>query len=171
MEQAHVPVCAECAAPGASPGLMRNHWYIVAESAELRSTRPLSRRLSGQGLVLFRSPQGEAVALPDRCPHRNVPLSGGRLRKGCLQCPYHGWEFDASGQCVYIPSLNSDEKIPPGARLEPLPLREQQGYIWVWQAATASSPAPCTATISARVGWAVPPPPSCPSLSRAATSC
>jgi phenylpropionate dioxygenase-like ring-hydroxylating dioxygenase large terminal subunit len=58
------------------------------------------------------------------------------LRAGCLQCPYHGWEFDASGQCVYIPSLNPGEKIPPGARLQPLPLREQQGYIWVWQADT-----------------------------------
>lgn len=111
---------------------MRNAWYIVAESHELKAGKPLARRLHGEGVVLFRSPEGKATALPDRCPHRNVQLSRGKLRKGCLQCPYHGWEFDARGRCVYIPSLNQEDKIPPGAHLSPLPLREQQGYLWLW---------------------------------------
>lgn len=111
---------------------MRNAWYIAAESRELKSGKPLARRLHGEGLVLFRSSGGDAVALPDRCPHRNVQLSRGKLKKGGLQCPYHGWEFDGQGRCVYIPSLNPGEKIPAGAHLAPLPICEQQGYIWVW---------------------------------------
>lgn len=111
---------------------MRNAWYVAAESHELKAGKPLARRLHGEGLVLFRSPQGQAVALPDRCPHRNIRLSRGKICKGRLQCAYHGWEFDHMGRCVTIPSLNAGEKIPPGAHLTPLPVREQQGLLWVW---------------------------------------
>lgn len=111
---------------------MRNAWYVVAESHELKMSKPLARRLQGEELVLFRTPQGQAVALPDRCPHRNVRLSRGKIHKGHLQCPYHGWEFDAQGRCVYIPSLDTHQRIPAAAHLNPLPLIEQQDLIWVW---------------------------------------
>jgi phenylpropionate dioxygenase-like ring-hydroxylating dioxygenase large terminal subunit len=60
-------------------------------------------------LVLFRS-QGRAAALLDRCPHRNVPLSLGRvLADGRLECAYHGWQFDYEGVCRKIPGLANEE--------------------------------------------------------------
>jgi phenylpropionate dioxygenase-like ring-hydroxylating dioxygenase large terminal subunit len=111
---------------------MRNAWYIAAESKDLKPGKILARRLHGEGLVLFRSENGQAVALPDRCPHRNVQLSRGKLKQGRLQCAYHGWEFNPEGRCVFIPSLNADEKIPPGAHAQLLPICEQQNYVWVW---------------------------------------
>jgi len=134
---------------------MRNAWYIAAESHELKSGKPLARRLHGDGLVLFRGPTGEAVALPDRCPHRNVQLSRGKIKNGGVQCPYHGWEFDAQGHCVFIPSLNSGEKIPPGAHIQPLQILEQQGYIWVWTGdrAPETSETPFVFPHYSEAGW------------------
>lgn len=110
---------------------MRNQWYIACEATELKQS-PLSRKILGEPIALFRDGSGQASALVDRCPHRNVQLSGGRVVEGKLQCPYHGWEFNAEGQCVYIPSLTEAEKIPSTACTRTYPLIEQDGYVWVW---------------------------------------
>ena len=60
--------------------------------------------IAGVPLVLFRS-LGRAGALVDRCPHRNVPLSLGRvLPDGRLECAYHGWQFDTAGNCIDMPN-------------------------------------------------------------------
>lgn len=111
---------------------MENSWYIAAESQHVKASKPLAVEVLGQSVVLFRNRDGQAVALPDRCPHRNVKLSGGRVCQGQVRCPYHGWEFDASGRCVYIPSLLKGESIPPGAVLSPYHVQEQDGYVWLW---------------------------------------
>lgn len=111
--------------------MLNNAWYIAAESRELK-TKPLARTLAGVPVVLFRDRRGQASALFDRCPHRNVQLSGGRVIEGRLQCPYHGWEFNPQGQCEKIPALADQQDIPKAACTRVLPLAEQQGYLWVW---------------------------------------
>jgi phenylpropionate dioxygenase-like ring-hydroxylating dioxygenase large terminal subunit len=110
---------------------MRNHWYIACEAKALRD-RPLARRILGEPIALFRDAAGKPVAVVDRCPHRNVQLSGGRVVAGRLQCPYHGWEFDQTGCAVYIPSLTEGEKIPSTACTQTYPVIEQDGYVWAW---------------------------------------
>jgi phenylpropionate dioxygenase-like ring-hydroxylating dioxygenase large terminal subunit len=110
---------------------MRNHWYIACESTQLKA-KPLARRILGEPIVLFRDATGTATALVDRCPHRNVQLSGGKVVEGKLQCLYHGWEFDGSGRAVFIPSLTDGEKIPSAACTPAYPLLERDGYVWVW---------------------------------------
>ena len=78
-------------------GLARG-WHPVAFVSDL-GARPLAATLMDRPLAIFRS--GDAVAiLEDRCPHRNVPLSGGRCVGGQIECPYHGWRFDAAGAPV-----------------------------------------------------------------------
>ncbi|MDR3617116.1 MAG: aromatic ring-hydroxylating dioxygenase subunit alpha [Candidatus Obscuribacterales bacterium] len=76
-------------------------WLAVATTSELRN-RPLTRTVIGLPIVLFRHSGGVAAML-DRCPHRNVPLSAGSVNNDALQCSYHGWEFNPTGQCVNIP--------------------------------------------------------------------
>ncbi len=111
------------------PPRVRRGWYIVARSRDVRA-RPVQRRLFGLPLVVFRDGRGDVGVLVDRCPHRNVPLSGGRIVGGDLQCPYHGWRFDASGHCTVLPALDG---TPDRAhRAAALPVREQQGYVWAW---------------------------------------
>lgn len=105
-------------------------WYVLATSDELRTT-PLSRKLWGIPLVVFRDGTGRAGVLLDRCPHRNVPLSGGDVVEGQLQCPYHGWRFDGEGNCRFIPSLKGD--CEARARNTPaFAVRELDGFVWVY---------------------------------------
>lgn len=106
------------------------YWYIAAKSKELKKS-PLHTTLWNTPLVLFRDAQGEAHALLDRCPHRNVPLSRGTVQENNIQCPYHGWEFDGSGICNHIPARVQDTASAT-RNVPAYPVREQQGYIWVY---------------------------------------
>ena len=80
-----------------------DHWYVACLSADLsrKGDRPVKRTILGSPLVLFRDAEGRAAALVDRCPHRNAPLSFGRIRPDdrTLECGYHGWRFDGAGRC------------------------------------------------------------------------
>ena len=86
-----------------------DEWYPVYRSERLRRA-PVSVTLMGKPLVLFRTASGEPAALIDRCPHRNVPLSLGKVRGDNLRCIYHGWEFDRGGQCRAVPGLIGDTR-------------------------------------------------------------
>ena len=108
----------------------RDEWYPVARSDRLRE-RPLAAMLFGTPLVVFRARGGAAAVLVDRCPHRNVPLSLGRVRGDNLQCIYHGWEFDRDGQCRAIPGLVGDVRARE-RRATAFACVEQQGFVWAW---------------------------------------
>lgn len=111
---------------------VRSAWYVLALSDELRD-KPLRRTLLDTPIVLFRGASGAVGALLDRCPHRNVPLSFGAVVGETLQCGYHGWRFERSGQCSLVPALDGQADAPARAvtRYE---VREQQGFVWVWGA-------------------------------------
>lgn len=111
-------------------------WWPVATSRQLDRTHPLARVLHGRPLVLFRDASGRPAALPDRCPHRFAPLSAGRVCEGALECPYHGWRFDAAGHCTRAPG--SLQARSDSALLQPLRCQETHGLIWVTQTAPAN---------------------------------
>lgn len=110
---------------------MLNHWYIAANSEDVKN-KPVSCKILNEAIVLFRDQSGNISALVDRCPHRNVLLSKGKVVNGNIQCPYHGWEFNNQGKCVNIPSLVNTDKIPSSACTNSYPVIEQDSYIWVW---------------------------------------
>lgn len=109
-------------------GFLRNSWYVAAWDREV-SRKLLARTLLGEPLVLFRKESDEPVALEDRCCHRQLPLSMGRLEGDALRCGYHGLLFDSAGKCVEIPG---QESIPPQARVRSYPTVERFNWIWVW---------------------------------------
>lgn len=100
-------------------------WHPVAYEKELAPGRPLGVRLMGTPIALFRTRAGPA-GLIDRCPHRNVPLSGGKVCGDALACPYHGWVFDAFGRCVAVPGVRGET----GARATPVAVTSRHGLIW-----------------------------------------
>jgi len=112
---------------------LTRHWYVACRS-EVLGEQPIARTVLGQPLVLFRDRSGNAAALLDRCPHRNVPLSLGRVtRSGHLECRYHGWQFDGTGQCRLVPGLVADS--PSRERRCPrAAVREREGLVWVYAA-------------------------------------
>jgi phenylpropionate dioxygenase-like ring-hydroxylating dioxygenase large terminal subunit len=124
---------------------LQHHWYVVAESHDLAAddagTRasgftehggvPLAVQLLGVDYVVWRSANGELVAAPDRCPHRESPLSIGTISGGCLTCPYHGWTFGDGGACVEVPSSGPGRPVPPKAHLPVINVRERYGLVWL----------------------------------------
>src|SRR5690349_7791877 len=105
-------------------------WYAVALAREV-TTEPRAVTILGRHLAIWRDGEGRVVALPDRCSHRNAPLSYGQVQDGCLVCPYHGWTFDGRGACVLVPSAGPDAAIPPRAHLQPHHCVERYGLVWV----------------------------------------
>jgi phenylpropionate dioxygenase-like ring-hydroxylating dioxygenase large terminal subunit len=108
-----------------------HYWYVACLSRQLRHDRPLARTVLGLPLALFRDSAGRAVAVVDRCPHRNVALSLGRVREGLLECRYHGWRFDREGRCRTIPGLVDENPDKRARRASTLPTTEHDGFVWV----------------------------------------
>lgn len=108
---------------------LKRSWHPVARSADVGG--PLAVGLLGEDLVVWRDPAGTVVAAPDRCTHREAPLSAGTAERGCLTCPYHGWTFGEAGRCVSVPSAAPGVPVPPKAHLVTLPVEERYGLIWV----------------------------------------
>src|SRR5688572_10736038 len=109
----------------------RDDWYPVCRSRDL-GARPLAVTLFSTPLVLFRPRTGEPpAALLDRCPHRNVPLSLGKVKGPYLQCAYHGWEFDGDGQCCAVPGLVGEVRSRERG-VTSFAARESQGFVWVY---------------------------------------
>jgi nitrite reductase/ring-hydroxylating ferredoxin subunit len=131
--------------PGAARGFsthvrIEKAWYVACLASELRRA-PLARQVLGVPLALFRDDAGVAHALLDRCPHRNVPLSAGRVRGAELECAYHGWRFAGDGRCTAIPGLA--ELGPERARRAlAFPVVEQQGLTWVWPSTAPAAGTP-----------------------------
>lgn len=112
---------------------LKNFWYIVAESKDLKSDTVLAARLFDEWLVLFRDAQGKAVALEDRCLHRCAQLSKGSVQKGELQCAYHGWIYDGEGSVVQIPSegkRQTEISEKPHRRARTLQICESDEYVY-----------------------------------------
>jgi len=105
-----------------------DQWYVAAFSREVGAV-PLARRCLDLPIVLYRTEAGEPVALLDRCPHRGMPLSRGKLAGDRLQCAYHGFEYDPGGRCVHIPT---EKAIPAAMRLPSFPVVERWEWIWIW---------------------------------------
>src|ERR1700674_1138997 len=110
---------------------LRNAWYVAAWSDDLGDGQLLGRTIMKQPIVLYRKSDGNVAALEDRCPHRFAPLHMGKIVKGdCVQCPYHGLEFNSSGECVLNP--HGTKNIPPRARVRSYPVTEKHKAIWIW---------------------------------------
>jgi phenylpropionate dioxygenase-like ring-hydroxylating dioxygenase large terminal subunit len=119
---------------------LRTQWYVVADASSVSARAPLGVTLLGDRYVLWRDDDGRLAAAPDRCPHREAPLSLGSVTAGCLECPYHGWTFDSDGVCVRIPSSGPDAPIPSAAALPLLPVRERYGLVWLCPGAPVGEP-------------------------------
>jgi len=110
---------------------LKNFWYIAASSEEVTSDSVTGVVVLGEWIALYRDQQGKAVAVLDRCLHRNARLSKGRVKNGQLVCPYHGWRYGEDGKLQAIPS-EGPAQAARGARCLPNYLTlEKDGYIYL----------------------------------------
>lgn len=118
---------------------VRNAWYVVCTQDAIKSGEPFARQILGEKLAFYRKQDGTPVAVQDRCPHRFIPLSMGKVVGDLIECAYHGLQFDCSGSCVKNP--HGDGRIPAAARVASYPVHEKHGLVWVWMGDKAADPA------------------------------
>ncbi|MEM9455317.1 MAG: aromatic ring-hydroxylating dioxygenase subunit alpha [Myxococcota bacterium] len=107
-------------------------WYAILEAKEVRRGKPHAARRLGLDLVLWRDADTVVRAVTDRCPHRGTALSAGRVRDGCIECPFHGFRFDGDGACVKVPCNGPDAQRPRHLATRSFVLREEHGLVWLW---------------------------------------
>jgi phenylpropionate dioxygenase-like ring-hydroxylating dioxygenase large terminal subunit len=114
--------------------MLTGFWYRALPADRVPRNQIHKATLLEIPLVVGRDRVGHPFALRDACPHRGMPLNRGHFDGENIECPYHGWTFDAhNGQCQLIPSLTADQnlkvdRIYAGS----YPCEEQDGFIWVY---------------------------------------
>jgi phenylpropionate dioxygenase-like ring-hydroxylating dioxygenase large terminal subunit len=122
--------------------LFRRFWLPAILSSEVPEpdSPPVRLRLLGEDLVGFRASDGTVGVLDPYCPHKLAHLFWGRNEEQGLRCVYHGWKFDASGQCVDMPNEPTDSNFKEKVKVTSYPTREAGGVIWVYMGPAAKMP-------------------------------
>jgi phenylpropionate dioxygenase-like ring-hydroxylating dioxygenase large terminal subunit len=91
------------------------------------TNRPKKITIEGNNYALFRSSKGVHL-IDDTCPHRGASLSMGKQKGDCVQCPYHGWEYDGCGSLVKVPTTDN---LPVKADVNSYNVVESGGFVWL----------------------------------------
>jgi phenylpropionate dioxygenase-like ring-hydroxylating dioxygenase large terminal subunit len=128
--------------PGTVMGeFMRQYWIPAAMSSELKADGdPMRLMLLGEKLIAFRDSSGRVGIMDHRCPHRCASLFLGRNEEGGIRCVYHGWKFDAEGNCVDMPSVPSHQDFKDKVKAKAYKTAERNGLVWVYMGNRASAP-------------------------------
>jgi len=111
--------------------MIPDQWYAVLDSQQV-GREPVGVTRMGEKLVFWRDDSGKVSCLRDLCAHRGVALSKGKVIEGALQCPFHGFAYDASGAAVVIPANGRQTPVPPRFKVHAYPTYEAHGFIWIW---------------------------------------
>ncbi|PSB03700.1 aromatic ring-hydroxylating dioxygenase subunit alpha [Merismopedia glauca] len=112
-------------------GINPNYWYAVGWAHQVKPEQIMSVVIWKMAIAVFRDVEGKLHAFEDACPHKGVALHKGQVQGCHLACPYHGWEFDEMGNCVNIPYLPKNQKLPH-AKARTYPVQEKYGIVWLF---------------------------------------
>ena len=121
--------------PGTPMGQMfRSHWIPALLANELPEPEcpPVRVKLLSERLLAWRDSDGKLSLIDEFCAHRGVSLWFGRNEDGGLRCPYHGWKYDRTGQCVEVPSEPEESGFCNRIKLKSYPLIERGGVLWAY---------------------------------------
>jgi phthalate 4,5-dioxygenase len=120
--------------PGTPMGdLMRQYWLPVLYTWEVEpDAAPLRVRVLGEDLIAWRDSNGTPGFVAENCPHRGASLFFGRNEECGLRCVYHGWKFDAAGQCVDMPNEPAESDFKTKVRANAYRAADWGGMTWVF---------------------------------------
>jgi 5,5'-dehydrodivanillate O-demethylase oxygenase subunit len=122
--------------PGTPCGnLMRRYWHPIAASSQLADAGTMPIRLLGEDFVLYRDRSGGLGLIEPHCAHRGAGMLFGIPDECGLRCSYHGWVYDATGQCIEQPFetfVDPANRYMDRVRLEAHPIEELGGLIWTY---------------------------------------
>jgi phenylpropionate dioxygenase-like ring-hydroxylating dioxygenase large terminal subunit len=113
--------------------VIKNQWYAILPSKAVKSDQIVGVKRLNMEFALFRNSKGEIGCVVDQCTHRGAALSKGKIKGDCLQCPFHGLEFDKDGRCTFIPA-NGKASTADISRyhVRHYPVKEANDIIYLW---------------------------------------
>ena len=128
--------------PGTPMGeMMRQYWIPAVMSSELECDGvPLRVMLLGEKLIAFRDSSGRVGVMDHRCPHRCASLFLGRNEENGIRCVYHGWKYDAAGNCVDQPNAPPHQDFKDKVKAKAYKVTERNGLVWIYMGARKEAP-------------------------------
>jgi 5,5'-dehydrodivanillate O-demethylase oxygenase subunit len=123
--------------------LLRRYWMPIAGVSEFESRHTKPIRLMGEDLVLYRDLSGGFGLIERHCPHRRADMVNGMAEPDGLRCSYHGWAFNAQGQCIaqpYEDATLGERNGKRHIRTKSYPVDTKGGMVWAY---LGPQPAPC----------------------------
>jgi len=122
--------------------MFRCYWIPALLAGELpeNDCPPVRVKLLSERLIAFRDTNGRYGLMDEFCAHRGVSLWFGRNEDCGLRCPYHGWKYDVTGQCVDMPNEPEQSAFAKKVKLRSYPLVERGGVLWTYMGPPASQP-------------------------------
>jgi phenylpropionate dioxygenase-like ring-hydroxylating dioxygenase large terminal subunit len=112
--------------------MIYNQWYAILDSKELKRGKPLMIKRFNENMALWRDTENTVCCISDKCCHRGVSLSCGRIAGGKLECPFHGFLYDKTGTVRTIPANGVNRAVPESMKVPFWKTFEGHGFIWVW---------------------------------------
>src|SRR4030088_3516058 len=124
--------------------LFRSYWLPARMTEELpeNDCPPVRVKILSERLLAFRDTEGRLGLIDEFCAHRGVSLWFGRNEQDGIRCPYYGWKYDISGQCIEVPSEPEESGYCKKIKLTSYPCIEHGGIIWTYMGPAAEKPAP-----------------------------
>ena len=121
--------------PGTPMGrLFRSYWLpaLMADELPENDCPPVRVKMLSERLLAFRDSDGRYGLIDEFCAHRGVSLWFGRNEEAGLRCPYHGWKYDVTGQCVDVPSEPRESGFCQKIKLKSYPLVQRGPVLWAY---------------------------------------
>jgi nitrite reductase/ring-hydroxylating ferredoxin subunit len=115
---------------GCQDSVLLNDWHAVAASTDITPGALVPMTLLERDLVAWRDDKGQVHVWDDYCLHRGARLSKGYIQDDRVVCPYHGWNYDGSAQCVLMPAAPHETPMKK-ARAVTHHVTEKFGLVWV----------------------------------------
>lgn len=112
--------------------MINNQWYVVLDSSEIKYGKALAVLRLGVRLVFWRDTAGVVSCISDICCHRGISLGAGLVKGNHIECPFHGFRYDAKGNVVTIPANGKKAVVGQQYKVRSYSVREMYGLIWLW---------------------------------------
>ncbi|MBW4622034.1 MAG: aromatic ring-hydroxylating dioxygenase subunit alpha [Cyanosarcina radialis HA8281-LM2] len=114
-----------------SAGMHPDYWYAVEYDSKVRREQVVEVKFWHNSIALYRDNNEQLHAIENRCAHRQLKLSLGKVDRDNLVCAYHGWTYDNQGKLVHIPHELFDKPMPT-CQLKTYPVQVRYGLIWIF---------------------------------------
>jgi len=123
-------------------GLLRRYWipFLLSEELPEPECPPVRVKILSERLLAWRDTKGRLALTDEFCAHRGVSLWFGRNEENGLRCPYHGWKYDHTGQCIEVPSEPAEGGFCRKIKLKSYPCVECGGVVWAYMGPPEEKP-------------------------------